>query len=269
MWILILAIAIIGLYLFLVLPALRKHPDARFCNSLYVAHRGLHDISKGIPENSMLSFKNAISHSFAIEIDIHITKDDKVVIFHDDNLQRVCGEKGIIEQMTYEQLSGFKLSGTDEKIPLLEQLLEICKEDTILVIEYKCSPRNYLKLCKTADKILSKYNVKYIVQSFNPLAMRWYKKNRPEISRGQLSTNFAKEKSKSAIEIILGFLLLNFLSRPDFISYEAKYFDSLPRRLCILTGAIPAAWTIRSQSELESVKDKSRIYIFENFIPEI
>ena len=267
MWIIITVLALFLLYIFLICPCLRSHPDKNLCKKLYVAHRGLHNIDEGIPENSIKAFENAIKHNVAIEIDIHLTKDSKVVIFHDDNLNRVCGIDGIIEDMTLEQLSKCKLLGTEEKIPTLEQLLEICTDKTVLVIEFKCSPTAYKELCIKANEILSKHNVKYIVQSFNPLAMRWYKLNRKDICRGQLSSNFLRDKSKKPIEILCGFLLFNFFSRPDFISYNYQYKNNISRKICVFLGAISAAWTIKSQNVLTKNLSEYDIFIFEDFLP--
>lgn len=265
MWIIITVFVFLIILLFLISPALRKHPDKQIFNGLYIAHRGLHD--KSTPENSMAAFKKAIRHGFAIEIDIHVTKDNRIVIFHDDSLKRICGTDNIIENMTLSELSQYKLLDTDERIPTLEQLLDICGKDTVLVIEYKCTPLNYKRLCENADRVLSRYNVKYIVQSFNPLAMRWFKKHKKEICRGQLSTDFIREDKKGVIEIICGLLLFNFISRPDFISYEIKYPNVLQRRICIMLGALTAGWTVKSQQELIKCKNRYGAYIFENFIP--
>lgn len=268
MWIAIILGIIIFLYLFLILPSLRKHPDKDLCKNLFVAHRGLHDIKNKIPENSLLSFEKAIEKGYAIEIDIHITKDDKVVIFHDDTLTRVCGKNRTVEEMTVDELSEYSLFDTDQKIPQLYELLEICNDNTVLVIEFKCTPGNYKRLCEKANTILNQYNVKYIVQSFNPLAVYWYRKNRKDICRGQLASNFLRDGHKSILEIICGFLLMNFLSRPDFISYNIKYPYNLSRLTGIIFGAIPAGWTIRSQQELDKCKKHNTIYIFEDFYPD-
>lgn len=267
LWIIIVLAAVLLIYLFLIFPSARKHPHKNRYRNLFVAHRGLHNIKKGVPENSLAAFKSAIENGFALEIDIHVTKDNKIVIFHDDDLKRVCNNEGVVEQMTFDELSDFNLLGTDYKIPLLEELLEICDENSLLVIEYKCGPKNYKRLCENADKVLSSYNVPYIMQSFNPLALMWYKNNRKDIFRGQLASNFFKEGRKNLVEIICGFLLLNFLSRPDFISYDIKYPNTLSRRIAVGFGATSAGWTITSQKQLDNCKNDNNIYIFENFIP--
>lgn len=268
-WILVIFIALILLYLYLICPALRHHPESETFKNLYVAHRGLHDINKGVPENSILSYKNAIDNGFAIEIDIHITKDGQVAVFHDDTLNRVCGIDKKISEMTYEELKSCRLSGTDEQIPMLEEVLEVTDGKVCLVIEYKCGISDYKRLCIAADKLLSKYKGKYIVQSFNPLAMGWFKRNRPDIFRGQLATNFITEPDNDILRTLVGLLVLNVISRPHFISYSIKYTNILQRRLCIAFGATSAGWTFITEQELEKYRNKYNIYIFEGFIPKI
>jgi hypothetical protein len=267
MIILAVIVILLGFWFFLISPALRKHPDSELCKNMYVAHRGFHNKEKGIPENSLAAFTAAMDNGYAIEIDIHTTKDGEVVIFHDDTTDRMCGVSGVIEQMTLEELKRLSLGDTNEKIPTLSELLEICRKDTVLVIEYKCTPKNYKILCEKADIILSKYNVKYIVQSFNPFAMGWFKKNKKDILRGQLATYFIKENKKNFVRILCGFLLFNFVSRPDFVSYKVSFTNTLPRRICALLGCINAGWTIRDQDTLDKYKKHYSIYIFENFTP--
>lgn len=264
MWIVFTVAMIVLIYIFLISPAPRRHPDSELFNNLYIAHRGLHDDK--VPENSLAAFKKAIENGYAVEIDIHVTKDDKVVIFHDDDLNRVCDTDKLISNLTLDEVKKYRIFDTEHMIPTLEELLEICTENTLLVIEYKCDTKDYLRLCEKANEILNKYSVRYIVQSFNPIAMRWFKKNRPDICRGQLATDFTKERPTSFIRIVCGYLLLNCLSRPDFISYDIKY-NVLSTRICVMFGALKAGWTIRSQKELDACKAKNDAYIFENFIP--
>lgn len=255
------------LYLFMVSPALRKHPDRQLCKGLLVAHRGLHNIKKGIPENSIAAYKNAIENGYAIEIDIHLTKDGRLAVFHDDTLLRVCGDDKVVEELTLDELKSYNLSGTSEKIPSLEEVLHAVDGKVPLVIEVKSTSANCSTLCKSANEVLKNYKGKYIIQSFNPMVLRWYKLNRRDICRGQLSTHFLKEPDNSVIKTLVGLLLTNVLARPDFISYEIKYTGVFWRGLCSLLGAFNAGWTFRNYNEYKKYKDKYDIVIFEDFLP--
>ena len=258
---------IIAIGFFCISPALRRHPDADICKNLFVAHRGLHSIKNGVPENSLPAFKLAVEHGYGIEIDIHLTRDGEVIVFHDDTLERVCGVKKRICDITYNELSQYCLYDTDERIPTLKQVLELVSGKSVLLIEFKCPSHRCAGLCKAADNILKEYNGKYLVQSFNPLPLRWYKKNRPDICRGQLSTNFFKEPKNNALKTMVGVLMLNMISRPDFISYDRQYVKSFSRRICSALGAIRAGWTFKSEQQVLDVKDSFDIFIFEGFMP--
>ncbi len=264
---LIIGLALFLLLLFLICPTLRNHPDRTLLNNMYIAHRGFHTSDSEVPENSLSSFKKAIENGYDIEIDIHVTKDGKVAVFHDDTLKRMCGKNIAIETLSSIELKKFRLLESNETIPMLEDVLTLVDGKVCLVIEYKCDAKNYERLCVAADKVLKNYIGKYIVQSFNPLAMMWFKNNRPEILRGQLSTNFTKQKNNSLLRTLIGLLLLNFLSRPDFISYDIKYTNAVQRRICICLGAASVGWTFKSQESLDKYKNKYSAYIFEKFIP--
>ena len=96
------------LLIFLTSPSAKKHKDISKIEGKYIAHRGLH--SETIPENSVESFRAAVKHNFPIEIDLHLTKDGKVVVFHDETLKRMCGEDVCIADLTLRELKKYRLS---------------------------------------------------------------------------------------------------------------------------------------------------------------
>ena len=251
------------LYLFLVCPALKKNKNTEKLKGLYIAHRGLHD--KEIPENSIPAFLAAVSGGYAIEIDIHITKDNSVVVFHDNTIKRMCGQDKKIEDMTLEEIKGLRLLDTDCTIPTLEECLNAVKGRVPLLIEFKAGSIEVSKrLCVAANEILKKYEGIYFIQSFFPFVLSWYRKNRPDVCRGQLSTPF---KEKPIAQRILGRLLTNFIARPHFISYEHKYHKKCVLRLNKALGALIICWTLKDEKELEKAKESFSAYIFEDFIP--
>lgn len=263
--IIILVISVlILLFLFLIFPSLRRHKDREILNGLYIAHRGLHNIEKGIPENSIPAFKDAVLKGYAVEIDIHLTKDNKVVVFHDDTALRMCGVDKKICQMTLEEIKTLNLSSTGIKIPTLEECLETIDGKVPLLIEVKYDEGTSVKLCETAETLLKTYKGKYFIQSFYPQILYWYRKNRPDICRGQLSSAFIGDKFYKKLS---GCLIFNFLSRPDFVSYEHNFATHICRQLVTKLGAFPIGWTFENQNELDKGKKYFKSYIFENFIP--
>lgn len=264
---LIILAVLLALYLFLICPTFRRHPDREIMRGLKVAHRGLHSIFKDTPENSIPAFKKAIEYGFAIETDIHITADGEVVIFHDDSLVRMCGVEGRPEDMNLSELKKLKLGGTEHTLPTLRELLELVDGKVPLLIEFKTkSPKTCAPLCHAANEILKEYKGKYFMQSFYPPAVMWYRRHRKDILRGQLSSGYFKEKGIHMKA--LSCLLLNCLSRPDFVSYEYKFPKHLSLVICKALGAHIAGWTYTEQKQIDETKNTFSTYIFEQFIPE-
>jgi len=286
--ILIILVAIAGLYLFSIKPRLLARPDYKPFFGYMYAHRGLHNMhyyhktqkllqnnataynvantETIIPENSLSAIRRAADMGYGIEFDVHLTKDDIPVIFHDDTLTRMCGVKGNIKDYTYKELQSFKLLGTNETIPLFEDVLKTVNGRVPLIIEYKVE-KNASKLCSTCDRILRKYNGLYCIESFHPLAVYWYRKNRPDIVRGQLSEDFTKQKFNIPY-FLLSHLIGNCYAAPDFIAYNCKHKNELSRNICRrLYRSLSVAWTVRSQEELNKVSKSFDLFIFEGFVP--
>lgn len=261
--------ACVGLYLYMIAPARRKRGEnTGFFYSTFFAHRGLHGESTGLPENSLAAFAAAADNGCGIEMDIRLTKDGIPVVFHDNDTERMCGVKNRISKMTLAEVKSLHLSGTDQSIPTLQDALDIIAGRVPILAELKLESLR-TSLCRRVDEILSTYGGDYVVESFNPLALRWYKRHRKEILRGQLSTAFTKEFSRwNPLCHLLENLMFNFLSRPDFIAYNCEYSNKLAFRLCTKRfGALPVAWTVQDEEELSRLGKTFKTFIFENFLP--
>ncbi len=243
------------IYLFLTAPNARK---ATLPNGRLIAHRGLFEPDKGIPENSLSAFDAACSAGYAIELDVQITRDDVCVVFHDDDLRRMCGVSGGIMQMRFDELRRLRLSGTEEPIPTLADVLARVNGRAPLLVELKSNPRRRELVLQTT-KLLDAYRGAFVVESFDPLVLLELKRQRPNIARGQLV---------STAPFPLSRLALNFLSRPDFVAYNRLMSDSLTirvQRSCYRTPL--AAWTLKGYPELEAEKEKAQMLIFDGFKP--
>ena len=105
-------------YLFLIKPDTKRKEWAKPYEEKGVAHRGLFDKSLGIPENSLAAFQRAVEKNYGVELDVQLTKDNRLVVFHDEDLFRMCGVKKKVRDCTWEELCQYTLQGTEEKIPL-------------------------------------------------------------------------------------------------------------------------------------------------------
>lgn len=265
---LIFIILMIGLILFLLLPGKSTSIQrAPFLNR-NIAHRGLHTKDKKIPENSMAAFKNAVKHRYGIELDIQLTKDQQIVVFHDNTLNRVCGIEGRVNSYTYEELLSFPLLKTEERIPLFKDVLTMVNGQVPLIVELKSGPKNRL-LCEKAYAMLKEYQGTYCIESFDPLVVRWFRKNAPHILRGQLSSrprSLKKDNLTAIVAVFLGNLLCNFLSRPQFIAYDKTYMPLLVR-LARKMVSMNVVWTIKDTDDYRLYQANNHMVIFEFYKP--
>ena len=265
MIIFLILIALCVLYLFLIAPRVPRRP-LNGLEGLY-AHRGLWN--GDLPENSLPAFRAAVEKGFGIETDVHITKDDQLVVFHDDSLKRMCGDRRNLPDCTLAELRRLRLAGTDETIATFDGFLETVDGKAPLVSEIKTDRRITL-LCEQVNERLSRYQGPYCIESFDPRAVRWYRKHRPDIIRGQLTFGLVKpfRMPKTLLMRLLASQIGNVLGRPDFMACEYETDHSIPLRLVRLFRPHLAAWTVRSQADMDRLRGRYEIQIFEKFVPE-
>ena len=259
------------MYLLAIMPKLRRNPDSRNLNGWLYAHRGLHNNKSKAPENSLRAFQLAVENGYGIELDVQLTKDLVAVVLHDYNLKRACKLDLRVAELTYEELKEYRLFKSQEHIPTFQEVLEVVNGKVPLIIELKI-PRKAEILCDLVSKKLQDYKGIYCIESFNPYGLLWYKKHFPKVVRGQLSTDFAKEKidGDKFQYFILKHLLMNFQTKPDFIAYHHVYKKGLSFTLCRkLFRVKTVAWTIQSQEDLENCSKYYELFIFDKFIPKL
>ncbi|MDD6810851.1 MAG: glycerophosphodiester phosphodiesterase family protein [Lachnospiraceae bacterium] len=232
------------------------------------AHRGLHDNATSAPENSMAAFRKAVEAGYGIELDVQLTKDGIPVTFHDFTLDRMCGVSGRIDTSTYEELQKLTLLQSGERIPNLEEVLAMVAGRVPLIVELKIEWID-LSLCRVLQEMLDQYQGIYCIESFNPLALLWYRRYRRGVMRGQLSTNFRRDgKYKNPLYFMLTHLLTNWATSPDFIAYNCLFKEEPGRKICRkLYRNLAVAWTVKNQKQLESLEKDFDLFIFDSFIP--
>lgn len=194
-----------------------------FDKSYIISHRGIHD-NKNIYENTLEAFSLATKQGLIIELDIRLTKDKQIVVFHDANTKRLTNQDKLVEKSTYEELNQQNIL----HIPLLKEVLAQVKGKVPILIEIK-PIKNIEELELKLMDLLTKYKGEYAIQSFNPKVLYWLKKNYPNVLRGQLSKKYQKENISILKKIILTNMLLNIITRPNFISY--KYNELSPEKI--------------------------------------
>lgn len=236
---------------------LRNHP---------IAHRGLHDAAGGRPENSLPAFEAAARAGYAIELDVRLTRDREVVVFHDDRLQRLTGDPGAVAQRTLAELGHLRLQGGPSVIPTLTQVLDLLDGAVPLLIEIKNTDAPG-PLEEHLLATLEGYHGEVAVQSFNPLSLAWFAEHAPAIVRGQLSGSFAGSDLDEALCVLLRDLQFNEMTRPAFVAYELAALP-YPAATAARDAGLPLiAWTVRTPADLEKARAVADNIIFEAIDP--
>ncbi len=268
LWFLSPAVILAAAYI-LALRCRKGHPGLAALREYSYAHRGFH--GNGVPENSLKAFRLATEKGYGSELDIHLMKDGQLAVIHDASLQRTAGADVQIEDLTAADLDNYRLEGTDEKIPLFSQVLELYAGKQPLIVELKSARGNHAALCKAATTLLDGYSGRYCIESFDPLCIVWLRKNRPDLIRGQLSENFLLSKNSKIpwlAKWVMTTQLLNFRSRPDFVAYRFRDRKRLGLSICRkLWGVQGVAWTIKTKEDYNTAIQEGWIPIFEGFEP--
>ena len=268
MWML-LFLLLPALYVWLILPRLPRR-DLRELAGVDYAHRGLWNLRR--PENSLSAFRVAVEAGFGIELDVHLTADGQLVVYHDFTLQRMCGQSGRIEQLDLATLRTCRLNGTGEPIPTLDEVLVLVKGQVPLILELKVAG-NAAALSRAVYQRMQRYHGSWCMESFSPLAPLWFRVHAPEVIRGQLVYNHSGQPDRKPwrrlLDAFVASMVGNVLSRPDFIACEgdARCLNSLPMRLLSPLRPNLMCWTIRSPEEMDRLRPLCDTQIFEGFLP--
>ena len=268
MTIVIILLSILILYALSVMGR-KDHPGLKALRGWAYAHRGLH--GDGIPENSMAAFRAALDAGYGIELDIHLLKDGSLAVIHDSNLRRTTGCDGRIEDLTADDLTNYRLEGTEETIPTFRELLELYAGKAPLIIELKTVDNNYAAICEAACKAMEGYEGPWCMESFDPRCIRWLRLHRPDIIRGQLAENFVADKKNPlhpALKFGITHQMGNFLLMPDFVAYRFIDRKTLGNFLVRkFWGVQGVTWTLRSQADFDTAVAEGWLPIFEGFRP--
>jgi glycerophosphoryl diester phosphodiesterase len=239
--------------------------DLKWLKSDYIAHRGLHTLDKRVPENSMKAFSLAIENNYSIECDLNILKDNEIVVFHDSNLKRMCGEKKDLDQLSKEEIKTYKLLDTEERIPTLLELLELVDSKVNLLIEIK--NKHCTKTLKYALKILENYKGNYAIFSFHPKVPFYLRLHHKDIPRGQIAgAGIGSGEKIKFLTKLANNLAFNFLTRPHFVSYN---YSGMPNKKLdkYYKKNIVIGWTVRNKEDFIKARSLYDNIVFEFFKP--
>ena len=266
-------IAIVFLFIVYVLAVLPRRPGkagAAPFRGLMAAHRGLYEKDQSVPENSLEAFRRAAAYGCGVELDVQLSKDGAVVVFHDDTVDRMTTEKGRVDSFTLAELQAMPLKGTAHRMPLFTDVMAVLDGVSPTIVELKSTP-NYQELCEKTLAILRTLKGPYCVESFDPRIVRWFYLHAPDIVRGQLTEAYSYWRKEGHLPVwrclLMHTLFINFLTHPQFIA-----FGRGRRPLCMLLGrrlgTMTVFWTERPDSDHELLAKRYDCRIFEHYRPE-
>ena len=234
------------------------------------AHRGLYAQDQSVPENSLPAFAAAAEKGYGMELDIQLSLDGEVVVFHDDTLARMCGIGGRVDAFPLARLREMPLAGTAERMPLLTEVFDTVAGKAPIIIELKTGPRNE-ELCRKGLALMRAYQKQYggafCVESFDARIVAWFRKNAPDILRGQLTDSpRALGSGRPVLDFLAGNLLSIVIARPQFIAHGPGRKTALAR-FAEACGAMPVYWTAKPGDDAAALEEYYDAVIFEHYAP--
>lgn len=229
-----------------------------------LSHRGM--FNKTYPENTLGAFKNTVKHGYGCELDVQMTTDGKLVVFHDYDMTRLTGVGGDIRTKSYEEIKNLKIQNTEYGIPTFEEVLKVVDGKIPLLVEVK-HHKHIGEMEKKIRDTLRNYRGEYAIESFNPKIIRWFYKNAPEMVRGQLSCTFKDDDVNPILKKLLRALLFIKYNHSQFLAYDVDDIVQNKKVLKIKKYMPVIMWTVKNKNQINELKPYFDNYIFEGFNP--
>jgi len=249
--------------------------DLTWLTARPIAHRGLHDARAGVIENTLSAAARAAERGFAIEVDLLLSADEEVVVFHDDTLDRLTTATGRVDRRTMAELRAIPITGTTDRIPSLDDLLRTVDGRVGLCLELKSEfPRRPdERLVRRVAERLAGYRGPVVTKSFDPEVVEAANRIMPQIAHGIVADRADDLVHYARFTRMERFGLRHLLhaprSRPKFVSYCVKDLPApgpwIARRLF---GLPVITWTVRSEEARRRVLAHADQIVFEGFDPD-
>ncbi len=237
-----------------------------------VAHRGLHDISRGVVENMPGAVQAAVAGNFAIEVDIQLSADGEAMVHHDHALGRLTEETGELVARTAAELKAVTFKDTSERMMTLTDLCDMVAGRVPLVIEVKSHFDGDRKLVKRMAAVLASYQGRAVGMSFDPdqvLALRELLPSRPRgiVAQRSYEDEYWAKLTQAQRDSML-YLRHGFQTQPHFVAFKVDHLPApapwIARNVfdCALLG-----WTVRTSEQRARVAQYADQMIFEGFMP--
>ena len=239
-----------------------------------IAHRGLHDRSKGIFENTLSAADAAIAAGFSIECDVQESADGEAVVFHDHTLDRLTDQRGPVRERVAAELAGVAIAATRDRIPTLQHFLERIGGRVPVVVEIKSRFDGAMTLARRTAEIASRYRGPVALKSFDPEVVAALRQAAPDLPRGIVAEASYDDREYDVVSAETKREMANLLhfprTEPDFLSWRVRDLPSAAPFLCRHLGRLPVmTWTVRTEADRHRAVAHADQMIFEGLRPDV
>jgi glycerophosphoryl diester phosphodiesterase len=237
-----------------------------------IAHRGLHDASAGVIENTSSAFTAAIANNYGIECDLQISADGEAMVHHDDALGRLTEGSSRLAEMSAAAIKTARFKATADHILTLGELCTLVAGRTTLLLELKSRFDGDLRLARRAAEVLAGYSGPTAAMSFDPALIEAIRVIAPGITRGLVAERYYAEHEWDAMSAFekrrMAFMLHFNRTRPHFVAYSLKDLPAaVPLAMQLLFRLPLLTWTVRSPEDLSHARRWANQIIFEGIRP--
>jgi glycerophosphoryl diester phosphodiesterase len=237
-----------------------------------IAHRGLHDRTLGVVENTPSAVSRALDQGFSVEIDVQPTADGEAVVFHDDTLDRLTEASGPVAAMSLAELRRLSFRETADRFWTLDECLDLAGGRQALVVEVKSAFDGDMALATRVAERLAARRDPVAAKSFDPRVLRALRRKAPALPRGIIGEAFADgdpywARLGTAERFAARNLLHWPMTRPDFLSWRVRDLELRPVRLARAAGLPVMAWTVRTPQDQARAALFADQMVFEGFTP--
>ncbi len=236
------------------------------------AHRGLHDASAGVIENTAPAFAAAMTGGYGIETDLQISADGEAMVHHDDALGRLTEGTARLADLSAADIKAVRFKGGTARILTLGELCELVAGRSPLLLELKSRFDNDLRLVKRAADLIARYPGRAAIMSFDPDLIEAVRQANPALTRGIVAERHYSHPEWDQLPLLrkqsLAWLLHAPRSRPQFIAYSVQDLPAAPALLARTLFGLPLlTWTVRSDDNRKRAARWADQIIFEGWRP--
>jgi len=237
-----------------------------------IAHRGLHDASNGIVENTHDAVVAAMDGGFGIEVDLQVASDDVAMVFHDFSLDRLVEDRGPVRARTSDELRKARHQIGGASVMTLAELLETVAGKSPLYVELKSDFSGDMTLATVTAPVVNGYNGPLALMSFDPWMMKRMRTLCPRIPCGIVSGTFETpgwdpHVRARLMRFALRHMLTATFARPAFVNYDISAISALAPQFARKLGLPLLTWTVRTPEQRKAAEQWADAMVFEGFVP--